>query len=417
MIKVNPEDRLGLPVPVLEGDYEEEDGPTDANPLRSRQKIFPITLRILFLFVAPVAVLVVAALYGHYTSQSNIPQRPDASQRSRTPPSPHDTEIYSTLGISSLPEEVAVSGPIRRPIEQLSRERCDREAIWNLGEALKAAGYRREAAKVDVTFSGMCGGYAPSLRRAANVLLELSDYSGAETVASELIKLEPLYDNGYYLRALSRDGSGLAEKALDDYVTTIELVGDKDRIISTPYFNMARLYEKLGRFCDAVLPIEAWASLNPKYDTSQTRRIIANYMTKGRCATGTRGSAEVFAVPRPNQVVNLPVAINGIRGTLVLDTGATFVSLTNSFAQKVGVEIDQESIVRLRTANGIVDGKRGRAKTIQLRSLLAKDVPIVIQAGGDYGKGIDGLLGMSFLSRFNLNIDAKTVRISPRTAL
>ena len=76
-------------------------------------------------------------------------------------------------------------------------------------------------------------------------------------MASELINLEPLYDNGYYLRALAHDGSGLAEKALDDYVTTLELVGDKDRIFSTPYFNMARLYEKLGRFCDAVLPIEA----------------------------------------------------------------------------------------------------------------------------------------------------------------
>jgi predicted aspartyl protease len=80
------------------------------------------------------------------------------------------------------------------------------------------------------------------------------------------------------------------------------------------------------------------------------------------------------------------------------------------------VEVDQESIVRLRTANGIVDGKRGRAQTIQLRSLVAKDVPIVVQAGGAYGDGIDGLLGMSFLSRFNINIDGKTVRISPRTA-
>jgi len=139
-------------------------------------------------------------------------------------------------------------------------------------------------------------------------------------------------------------------------------------------------------------------------------------MTKGRCATGTRGSAEAFAIPRLNDVVNLPVTINGIRGTVIQDTGATFVSLKNGFAQKAGVEVDQESIVHLRTANGIVDGKRGRAQTIQLRSLVAKDVPIVVQAGGAYGDGIDGLLGMSFLSRFNINIDGKTVRISPRTA-
>lgn len=373
-------------------------------------------------------------LYGQYASQrSDIPQRPDTPRRVDTPqrvdaPQSTDTsqrpdlvlrtaytEVYSRLGISPLPEALEANTSVRRPLEQLSRERCDQQAIFDLARALQTAGYRREAAKVDVTFSGMCGRYAPSLRRAANVLLQLSDFSEAETVASELIELEPLYDNGYYLRALARDGSGLAEKALDDYVTAIELVGDKDRIYSTPYFNMARLYEKLGRFCDAVLPIEAWVSLNPKHDTSQTRTIISNYMTKGRCATETRGGSEVFAVARPNNTVNLPVTINGVRGTLVLDTGATFVSLKNSFAHKAGVEIDQESTVHLRTANGIVDGKRGRAQTIQLRSLLAKDVPIVVQAG-EYGAGIDGLLGMSFLSRFTINIDAKTVRISPRTA-
>src|SRR5262249_46620412 len=140
---------------------------------------------------------------------------------------------------------------------------------------------------------------------------------------------------------------------------------------------------------------------------------IASYMTKGRCAAGTKGSPEVFAVQRLNDVVNLPVTVNGVRGTLILDTGATFVSLKNSFAQKAGVEIDQDSVVRLRTANGVLDGKRGRAQTLQLRSLVAKDVPIVAKAG-EYGAGIDGLLGMSFLSRFITNIDGKSVRISPR---
>ena len=129
------------------------------------------------------------------------------------------------------------------------------------------------------------------------------------------------------------------------------------------------------------------------------------YRDKGQCRS--------FCDPTLNDVVNLPVTINGIRGTFILDTGATFVSLTNSFAQKAAVEIDQASIVRL-LPQWDRGWKRGRAQTIQLRSLLAKDVPIVVQAGGTYGDRIDGLLGMSFLSRFNIHIDAKTVRISPR---
>jgi clan AA aspartic protease (TIGR02281 family) len=385
---------------------------------RSHERTFPFGLSMLVMTVAVGG----GVLYWEYASQrldtlqrSDTPGRPGAPQKPDLLPQAAYTEVYSMLNISPLPEAVETNVSIRRPLEQLSRERCDQRAIFDLVRALKSAGYRRESAKADMAFSEMCGGYTPSLRRAANTLLELSDYGAAGTVASELISLEPLYDNGYYLRALARDGSGLAEKALDDYITALELIGDKDRILSTPYFNMARLYEKLGRFCDAVLPIEAWVSLDAKHDTNQTRTIIANYTTKGRCAAGTRGNAEAFAVSRPNNVVHLPLTINGVRGTFVLDTGATFVSLTNSFAQKAGVEIDEESVVRLRTANGIVDGKRGRAQTIQLRSLLAKNVPIVVQAGA-YGDGIDGLLGMSFLSRFNTNIDAKTVRISPRSA-
>jgi aspartyl protease family protein len=101
-----------------------------------------------------------------------------------------------------------------------------------------------------------------------------------------------------------------------------------------------------------------------------------------------------------------------------LDTGATYVALKNGFAHKAGVEIDQDSSVRLNTANGLAEGKRGRAKTIQLRSLQANDVPVVVQADnrGMYGDSVDGLLGMSFLSRFNVTIDSHSVKLSPRTA-
>jgi len=45
-----------------------------------------------------------------------------------------------------------------------------------------------------------------------------------------------------------------------------------------------------------------------------------------------------------------------------------------------------------------------------------RTVPIVVQddAKGSYGEGVDGLLGMSFLSRFKVTVDARAVRISGR---
>jgi aspartyl protease family protein len=64
----------------------------------------------------------------------------------------------------------------------------------------------------------------------------------------------------------------------------------------------------------------------------------------------------------------------------------------------------------------LADGKLGRAATVQLRSLSARDVQVVVQPDNKatYGDGIDGLLGMSFLARFKVSLEAQVVRISGR---
>jgi clan AA aspartic protease (TIGR02281 family) len=315
-----------------------------------------------------------------------------------------------------VPMNVAGRDPVKRHLAELNREPCDQQAIADLGKALDAAGYRREAANAHIRFSATCGGHAASLRAAANIFLKISDYANAVTVATDLIKLEPFNDNGFFLRAVAHNQAGSYQRAIDDYLTAIELFGNKDRISSVSYLGIARSYEKLGRFCDAMLPLQSWISLNPaRNDTSQVRVIIDDYMKKGNCSLAT-GSEETFAVPRQHRPVTLPVTINGTRGVFILDTGATLVALKKAFAQKASVVVDQSSTVQLHTANGIADGKLGRAATIQLRSLQAKDVPIVVEddAKATFGDGIDGLLGMSFLSRFKVTIDTQVVKISNR---
>jgi clan AA aspartic protease (TIGR02281 family) len=313
-----------------------------------------------------------------------------------------------------IPMSVAGRDPVRRHLGELAREPCDQQAIADLGKALDAAGYRREAASAHIRFSDTCGGHAQSLRAAANILYKLSDYAAVVTVATDLIKLEPYNDNGFYLRAIAHNHAGSYQRAIDDYVTAIELFGNKDRISSVSYMGMARAYEKLSRFCDAVVPLQSWIALNPaRNDTSQVQRIIDDYMKKGNCTLAT-GSEETF--PRQRGTITLPVTINGVRSVMMLDTGASFVSLKKTFAQKASVAVDQDSTVQLHTANGITEGKLGRASTIQLRSLQAKDVAVVVQddAKATFGPGVDGLLGMSFLSRFNVTIDPQTVRIASR---
>jgi tetratricopeptide (TPR) repeat protein len=118
-----------------------------------------------------------------------------------------------------LPVSIAHMSSVRRPLEELQRERCDRAAIANLADALQKLGRRREAATAQLNFSRSCDSDAASVRRAVNILLQLNDHAEVVSAATELIKLEPYSDNGYFLRALGHDRGGNCNKAIDDYAT------------------------------------------------------------------------------------------------------------------------------------------------------------------------------------------------------
>ena len=157
------------------------------------------------------------------------------------------------LGIS-LPPEIMERPPVAKQLGALSRERCDQKAVYQLAKELEDESYRREAAEGLVRFSDNCGGYADGLRRAINLMLDVSDYSRSVEIADKLIEMEPNNDNSYFLRALAYDQGNQCEKAIPDYSSAIELFGDKDKISSVGYEKMSRCYEQMGQYCDAMLP-------------------------------------------------------------------------------------------------------------------------------------------------------------------
>jgi hypothetical protein len=172
---------------------------------------------------------------------------------------------------------------------------------------------------------------------------------------------------------------------------------------------------KLSQFCDAVLPIESWVALNPaRNDTSQTRAIIAHYTAKGHCQAGAASGGEVFKIARQNGVAKLPVSIDGLQGNLILDTGATFLILDRNVRAK-GQAPDRSRQLPA-DAHREPDWGRQAGSNNPIRTLAAKDVPIVVQsdAKAGYGDGVDGLLGTSFLSHFNVSIGTQAIRISSR---
>ena len=324
--------------------------------------------------------------------------------------------VLARLGIS-LPADVSSQPQIARTLDQLRRERCDQTAILQFQKEAAAAGYRREAANALISFSGQCGDDPSLLRTAVNTLLKLSDYKEAVAVSNKVVELAPYNDNGYFLRALAYDGLRDRNRAIADYITAIELFGDKDRIASISYFKMSDNYAALGQYCEAMRPVNAWIAINPsRNETSQTRAMLATLARRGNCATEASGAGEVIKIPGGERVIKAAVQINGTHGTFLLDTGATFVSLRRSFATSANVSVREHDQIRLHTANGIAKAVLGRADSVKLGKIEARNVTVAVQADSDgtYGRGVDGLLGMSFLSRFDLKLDKHTATIRAR---
>jgi aspartyl protease family protein len=326
--------------------------------------------------------------------------------------------VYTRLGIS-LPHNIARDPQVWVRLDELKREPCDQKSIDDLALLLEKLGYRRQAAEGQYNFVKACGEPILALHKSINMLLKLSDYALALEVADDFMRRAPTNHNAHYLRGVALEGIGDYRRALVDYTNAIELFGaDRTKINSGVFLRMANAYAKLGQFCEAATPILTWIAIDPvRRDNSRTQKIITDYENQGNCAASAEFQKERYALRGANRVVTARADVNGVNGVFIIDTGASYVSIKPSFASRAKIPFVTGSDVRLATANGMAKGKLSKADTVSLGKLKAKDVPVVVQGSDDnktFGAGVDGLLGMSFLSRFEIQVAGGFIEIRSR---
>ena len=100
--------------------------------------------------------------------------------------------------------------------------------------------------------------------------------------------------------------------------------------------------------------------------------------------------------------------------TLVLDTGASIVVLTRKVGEDLGIDLSDtnNNIATLQLAGEHkVLAKMVILKSVRINDIEVKDVMAgILLDGGGIGLK-DGLLGMTFLSKFNLKIDLKNMKM------
>mgnify|MGYP000011631329 CR=1 FL=1 len=98
--------------------------------------------------------------------------------------------------------------------------------------------------------------------------------------------------------------------------------------------------------------------------------------------------------------------VNGAPIAFVVDTGATFTTLSREDAYRVGIETCSSRT--FHTANGVVEGCVGRVPKIQIGGFVLRDTDVAVlpnQAGA-------ALLGMNILNNFRVEQQGGVMRIS-----
>lgn len=120
----------------------------------------------------------------------------------------------------------------------------------------------------------------------------------------------------------------------------------------------------------------------------------------------------IIPIHKSNNAIIVPSVLvnNRVNVNFILDTGATYTSISRQTAQNLGINITNTEKVTLKTANGLIKVPKVTLESININGLIARNVEVTIH-DLPAAKNITGLLGLSFLEKFTVTIDKKNNKI------
>jgi aspartyl protease family protein len=275
-----------------------------------------------------------------------------------------------------------------------------------LADRLASIGNNREAVAAAARFFQKCGDH-PRLRwvtYAANK--RLGEWDAAIAEVNRLIE-HNRYDRDYWVwRGLVHEEKGDFARAIADYRQSLNL---DPRLGNIP-FNLASLYERTGQPCEAIFPLEQFLHhYGDLPGAGNVRQRILGLYESGRCGDHAgRGRAMVSFAPGSPAITAIVTINSRHRGRFLVDTGASYVAVSPGFARAIGLEAGKGSVL-VQTANGPVTATPTTLDAVAVQGARASRVNALII---DSLPGqIDGLLGLSFLARFEVTLNRQRGRL------
>jgi clan AA aspartic protease (TIGR02281 family) len=218
----------------------------------------------------------------------------------------------------------------------------------------------------------------------------LGDYESAIHYFKRTLAQDTQNSNAHYYLALSLDNLGLTSDAAAEYAQVINQ-GKEATIVA---------YAKNR--------LEVIKPSAPKGTSSSNIAMIASGNQLSQSIY--RGTASQVAVPLKSNknalIVDATLTQGPARtdGAFIIDTGATYTSISQEMAQQLGMNLNNSETVFITTANGRIEVPKVTIQTLNVNGLEAHNVEATVIPVRK-GSSFSGLLGLSFIRQFVVTID------------
>lgn len=281
--------------------------------------------------------------------------------------------------------------------------------VLELAEFMTLAGDYEGAIGICNTYQKNYGPYPRLNRVTLDLYKRLAKWDSAAIEATALIEDAP-YDKDFrWWRGEVYEYANQLDKAIEDYTQSISL---QPALNSIPY-KLSKALEKTGRGAEAALPLLQLACTREEYRNScqLSNRVQELYRTYDCKRYNPRGEA-VIERDSCGQFSTIVTINDSVSGRFLLDQNATHIMFGIAFAEKL--QLDTTSLRKMIVTTDITnhDGFVGAVKKVQVDKSEANDVAIAILPPREFNSEIyDGILGLSYLSRFRIEQDYTSDKI------
>jgi len=302
------------------------------------------------------------------------------------------------------PPDYGTHGPaIRRHRDKLAVDPCNKTVAKQLADRLNRARAYEETVAHVISYEEQCGVWYRLLWGRSYAHRQLRQWDEVGAVTTRLVESEPDDPDFWWWRARARGEAGDLDRAEAD-------LRQSSALGANGYAEL-RFSRYLGDTnpCGAAFALQRWIEHGDANDRGIRKR-TQHYVEGGCEAFEGRGRATIKG-DETTPVRTVEVTVGEATGTFALDETSGYVVLTKGFAERAGVRAPAP-VDPIYTLGVLLPGTTGIAPSVEVGKAEADLVAIAVVDG--LPGTLDGVLGVSFLWRFEVDSDPKQLTIRAR---